>query len=152
MRELGPLSLVQVRRTAEKAGFNSLLQAHHYLGYSQPAGEHLKFMVYAGTRPVALFAWSSAPRHLGPRDRFIGWSPAIRRQNIGAIAYNTRYLILPWVRVEHLTSHLLGRITVARSTRRALISTRSIERCALVVPDPANLRRNMGRTIARYRG
>ena len=111
LRELGPLSLVQVRRTAEEAGFNSLLQAHHYLGYSQPVGEHLKFMVYAGTRPVALFAWSSAPRHLGPRDRFIGWSPAIRCQNIGAIAYNTRYLILPWVRVEHLASHLLGRMT-----------------------------------------
>ena len=115
LRELGPLTLVQVRRTAEEGGFNSLLQAHHYLGYSQPVGEHLKFMVYAGTRPVTLFAWSSAPRHLGPRDRFIGWSPAIRRQNIGAIAYNTayntRYLILPWVRVEHLASHLLGRMT-----------------------------------------
>ena len=74
-------------------------------------GEHLKFMVYAGTRPVALFAWSSAPRHLGPRDRFIGWSASTRRQNIGAIAYNTRYLILPWVKVEHLASHLLGRMT-----------------------------------------
>jgi len=101
----------QVRRTAEEARFNSLLQAHHYLGYSQPVGEHLKFMVYAGTRPVALFAWSSAPRHLGPRDRFIGWSPTLRRQNIGAIAHNTRYLILPWVQVEHLASHLLGRMT-----------------------------------------
>jgi Domain of unknown function (DUF4338) len=68
-------------------------------------------MVYAGIRPVALFAWSSAPRHLGPRDRFLGWSPEVRRQNIGAIAYNTRYLILPWVQVEHLASHLLGRMT-----------------------------------------
>src|ERR1019366_363743 len=85
------------RRPPQEACFNSLLQTHHYLGYSQPVGEHLKFMVYAGTRPVALFAWSSAPRHLGPRDRFLGWSPAIRRQNIGAIAYNTRHLILPWV-------------------------------------------------------
>jgi hypothetical protein len=111
LRELGPLTFVQVRRTAEEACFNSLLEAHHYLGYSQPVGEHLKFMVYAGTRPVALFAWSSAPRHLGPRDRFLGWSPAIRRQNIGAIAYNTRYLILPWVQVEHLASHLLGCMT-----------------------------------------
>jgi hypothetical protein len=111
LRELGPLTIVPVRRTTAEASFNSLLQAHHYLGYSQPVGEHLKFMVYAGIRPVALFAWSSAPRHLGPRDRFLGWSPAIRRQNIGAIAYNTRYLILPWVEVEHLASHLLGRMT-----------------------------------------
>jgi hypothetical protein len=111
LRDLPTLSFCQVRRTAEEPLFNSLLQGHHYLGYSQPVGEHLKFMVYAGTRPVALFAWSSAPRHLGPRDRFIGWSATARRQNIGAIAYNTRYLILPWVKVEHLASHLLGRMT-----------------------------------------
>jgi hypothetical protein len=110
LRELGPLTITQVRRTPEEGTFNSLLEAHHYLGYAQPVGEHLKFMVYARTRPVALFAWSSAPRHLGARDRFLGWSPAIRRQNIGAIAYNTRYLILPWVQVEHLASHLLGRM------------------------------------------
>jgi hypothetical protein len=115
LRELGPLTFVQVRRTAEEACFNSLLQAHHYLGYAQPVGEHLKFMVYAGARPVALFAWSSAPRHLGPRDRFLGWSPEVRRQNIAGIAYNTRYLILPWVEVEHLASHLLGRMTRALS-------------------------------------
>jgi Domain of unknown function (DUF4338) len=111
LRELGPLAFLQVRRTGEEACFNSLLEAHHYLGYAQPVGEHLKFMVYAGALPIALFAWSSAPRHLGPRDRFLGWSPAIRRQNIAAVAYNTRYLILPWVQVEHLASHLLARMT-----------------------------------------
>lgn len=111
LQDLPPLTFCQVRRTPQESLFNSLLQSHHYLGYSQPVGEQLKFMVYAGTRPVALFAWSSAPRHLGPRDRFIGWSASTRRQNIGAIAYNTRYLILPWVKVEHLASHLLGRMT-----------------------------------------
>jgi hypothetical protein len=111
LRELGPLSFVQVRRTPAEAHFNSLMQAHHYLGYAQPVGEHLKFMVYAGTRPIALFAWSSAPRHLGPRDRFLGWSPEVRRANIAGIAYNTRYLILPWVEVPHLASHLLARMT-----------------------------------------
>ena len=84
LRELGPLTFVQVRRTPAEALFNSLMQAHHYLGYAQPVGEHLKFMVYAGARPIALFAWSSAPRHLGPRDRFLGWSPEVRRQNIAA--------------------------------------------------------------------
>jgi len=72
LRQLGPLTFVQVRRTPAESLFNSLMQAHHYLGYAQPVGEQLKFMVYAGTRPIALFAWSSAPRHLGPRDRFLG--------------------------------------------------------------------------------
>lgn len=68
-------------------------------------------MVYAGERPVALFAWSSAARHLGPRDRYLGWSSEVRRQNIRGIAYNTRYLILPWVEVPHLASHLLAQMT-----------------------------------------
>jgi len=47
---------------------------------------------------------------LGPRDRFIGWTASARLKNIGLLAYNTRFLILPWVVVPHLASHLLGRI------------------------------------------
>ncbi len=54
----------------------------------QPVGEHLKYIVYAKQRPVACLAWCSAPRHLGPRDRFIGWCPEARRQNIRFLAYN----------------------------------------------------------------
>jgi hypothetical protein len=107
---LGPVEIRQVRRTAGEALFNGLIQEHHYLGYVQPVGEHLKFMAFAGERPVACVAWSSAPRHLGPRDRFIGWSASARRQNIRFVAYNSRYLILPWVQVPHLASHLLGRM------------------------------------------
>jgi hypothetical protein len=108
--ELGPLEVRQVRRTPEEALFNSLLQHHHYLGYAQPVGEQLKYLVYARGRPIACVAWSSAPRHLGSRDRFIGWEPRARLANIGLLAYNTRFLILPWVTVPHLASHILGRM------------------------------------------
>ena len=111
LAELGPLQLSQVRRTPEEACFNSLLQEHHYLGYAQPVGEHLKFLVYARGQPVACIAWSSAPRHLGSRDRFIGWDQQARLKNIALLAYNTRFLILPWVRVPHLASNILGRMT-----------------------------------------
>ena len=111
LRELGALQFRQVRRTGEERCFNGLLEQHHYLGYSQPVGEQLKFMVFAGSRPVALFAWSSAPRHLSPRDRYLGWSPAVRQRNLRFLAYNTRYLILPWVNVPHLASHLLSSMT-----------------------------------------
>jgi hypothetical protein len=110
--ELMPLSIHQVRRTKQEGLFNGLLDAHHYLGYSQPVGEHLKYLVCAWDRPVACLAWSSAPWHMGPRDRFIGWTPAVRRKNLHLLAYNTRFLILPWVRVHHLASHILG--TMAR--------------------------------------
>jgi hypothetical protein len=99
-----------VRRTPEEALFNSLLEQHHYLGYQQPVGEHVKFLVTLRGQPIACLAWSSAPRHLGCRDRFIGWDAAARRRNLHLIAYNTRFLILPWVSVPHLASHLLGRM------------------------------------------
>ena len=111
--ELGPLELRQVRRPEYEALFNSLLQQHHYLAYTPPVGEPLKYPVYAGERPIACVSWSSAARHLGSRDRFIGWSAPARLKNINLLAYNSRFLILLWVTVPHLASHLLGRMARA---------------------------------------
>ena len=108
--ELGPLTIRQVRRTDEEPLFDRLIDEHHYLGYTRPVGAHLKYIISTGERPVACMAWCSAPRHLGPRDRFIGWTSEARRQNIRYLAYNTRFLILPWVKVRHLASHLLSRV------------------------------------------
>ena len=108
LSQIRPLDFQQVRRTVEEKLFNSLLDRYHYLGYTQPVGEHLKFVVYAQDRPIACLGWSSAPRHLGPRDRFIGWTAEARRKNIRFLAYNTRFLILPFVKVERLASHILG--------------------------------------------
>ena len=110
LRELGPLEFQLVRRTADEPLFNSLLEQHHYLQYEQPVGEHLKYLVWGQSRPIACLAWSSAPRHLGARDRYIGWSPEARGQNIRFLAYNLRYLLLPWVKVKNLASHILGRM------------------------------------------
>jgi hypothetical protein len=111
--EIRPITLQQVRKTADEALFNSLMEQHHYLGYEQPVGEHLKYLVWAQSRPVACMAWSSAPRHLGSRDRYIGWNADARRRNIRFVAYNTRFLILPGVTVPNLASHILGRVTSA---------------------------------------
>jgi len=110
LHQLQPIEFGAVRRSGDEPLFNSLIEQHHYLGYEQPVGEHLKYLVWAQGRPVACLAWSSAPRHLGSRDRFIGWSAEARRRNIRFLAYNTRFLILPWVQVEHLASHILGRM------------------------------------------
>ncbi len=110
LRALRPLEFQQVRRTPEEQLFNYLVAEYHPLGYTRPVGEHLKYLVYAAGCPIACVAWSSAPRHLGARDRFIGWSAEARRRNIRFLAYNPRYLILPWVRVPHLASHVLGQM------------------------------------------
>jgi hypothetical protein len=115
LKELQPIELQQVRRTGDEPLFNSLMEQHHYLKYEQPVGEQLKYLAWAQRRPIACLAWSSAPRHLGSRDRYIGWNAEARRRNIRFIAYNTRFLILPWVRVPHLASHILGKVTRALS-------------------------------------
>lgn len=115
LKALGPVDIHPVRRTADEPLFNSLMEHYHYLAYEQPVGEHLKYLAWAQGRPIACLAWSSAPRHLGSRDRYIGWSAEARRRNIRFIAYNTRFLILPWVRVPHLASHILGKVTGALS-------------------------------------
>ena len=112
LRELGPLEFQQVRRSGDEPLFNSLLEQHHYLRYEQPVGEHVKYLVWGQSRPLACLAWSSAPRHLGARDRYIGWSAEARRRNVRFLTYNTRFLILPWVRVKHLASHILGRMAL----------------------------------------
>lgn len=111
LKTLLPLQFVQVRRTGHEALFNSLIESYHYLGYTQPVGEHLKYIVYSGTRPVACLAFCSAAHHIGPRDKFIGWDPSTRKQNIHLICYNIRFLILPWVCVKYLASHILSKVS-----------------------------------------
>ncbi len=111
LKALRPLEFSQVRRTPREDLFNSLMDKYHYLGYCQPVGEHLKFIVYANDKPVACLAWCSAPRHIGCRDKYIGWDADTRIKNLSLMAYNTRFLILPWISVPHLASHILGRMT-----------------------------------------
>jgi Domain of unknown function (DUF4338) len=110
------IDIHQVRRTSEEGLFNSLVEQYHYLHYDQPVGEHLKYLVTANGQAIACIAFSSAARHLGPRDRFIGWDAETRRRNLRLIAYNTRFLILPWVAVPHLASHLLARAAARIAT------------------------------------
>lgn len=110
LRELLPLEFQQVRRSAQEPLFDSLIEQYHYLRYQQPVGEHLKYLVSAKGQAIACLAWCSAPRHLASRDRFIGWSAEARKRNLHLLAYNTRFLILPWVTVPHLASHILGRM------------------------------------------
>ncbi len=111
LRELGQVELRLVSRTGEESIVDGLIEEHHYLGYTAPVGERMKYLIVAQGRPIGCLIWSSAPRHLGARDRHIGWSAEARKKNIRLVAYQTRFLIVPWVRVPHLASHVLGRMS-----------------------------------------
>ena len=76
LQELLPLEIEQVRRSKEELLFNSLMEQYHYLRYEQPVGEHLKYLVKTRGQAIACLAWSSAPRHLGSRDRFHRLGPS----------------------------------------------------------------------------
>lgn len=113
--DLLPLRLQEVSLPRDRAARRRLegcLHAHHYLGYQSRVGENLQYWVESGTgRPVACVVFGAAAWHCAPRDRWIGWSPAQRAIALPRVVNNTRFLIFPWVRVPHLASHLLGRIT-----------------------------------------
>jgi len=106
--DIQPIELRSVRKSEYEKLYNSLIHQHHYLGYTQPVGENLKYIAFSDDRPIACMGWTSAVRHIGCRDRFIGWSPEVRKRNLHLIAYNNRFLIIPWVKVPYLASHLLS--------------------------------------------
>jgi len=110
LSRIKPLEFCQVRRTPLEKLFNGLIEHHHYLGYCHPVGEQVKYIIFSKQRPIACIALSSAPRHIGCRDRFIGWSERSRKKRIHLMAYNTRFLVLPWVRVSCLASHILSQM------------------------------------------
>lgn len=87
------------------------LEQYHYLGFRGHVGENLAYLVRdCGGRPLACSLFGAPAWKCRPRDEFIGWSPAARSARLSLLTSNTRFLILPWVRVQHLASHVLGLI------------------------------------------
>jgi hypothetical protein len=97
---------------AERALFEGLLHRYHYLSYRSPVGENLQYLVRerAG-RPVACLLFGAAAWQCADRDRYIGWDRATRAAGLHRVANNARFLILPWMEVPGLASHILGRVS-----------------------------------------
>jgi len=108
LKEFLPIELKMVRGSPEEALHNSLVSRYHYLGYGQIVGPHLKYLAYIQERPIACLSWGAAAWKVSCRDQFIGWSSCIRSKNLFLIINNTRFLILPWIRIPGLASHLLS--------------------------------------------
>jgi hypothetical protein len=112
LKELGPLQLEEVSAQPQaRQQLRSALAAFHYLGYRTTVGENLQYQVGdAHGRLLAVLVFGAAAWKCAPRDQWIGWSPAQRAQQLGLIANNSRFLILPWVKVPSLASWILGGI------------------------------------------
>lgn len=112
LADLLPLSFIIVSTgSGEEARFHHYLSYHHYLGFHRTVGENIKYLVRdRHGRDLACILFGSASWKTRARDELIGWSHEARMRNLSWITNNTRFLILPWVRVPHLASHVLGRI------------------------------------------
>jgi hypothetical protein len=111
---LQPLFLTEVSTSvgrAQRPLFEALLHQHHYLSYRSPVGENLQYLVEDNQgRPLACALFGAAAWQCADRDRYIGWDAAARAQHLHLVTNNTRLLIVPWVKVPHLASHLLSRL------------------------------------------
>ncbi|MGV1006656.1 MAG: Druantia anti-phage system protein DruA [Candidatus Nanopelagicales bacterium] len=113
LAQLGPLTLQEVSgERAGRAWLADTLAAFHYLGFGGAVGENLQYVVRdAQARPLAGLVFGAAAWKCQDRDQFLGWSAEQRQRNLGLLANNTRFLILPWVSVPHLASWILGRVS-----------------------------------------
>lgn len=110
---LQPLQIEELSATTGVGSlFESLLHHHHYLGYTSAVGMNLKYLVRDRQgRPVACALFGSAAWRCAARDRWLGWDSATRARALQRVTNNTRFLIVPGVRVPHLASHVLGQLT-----------------------------------------
>jgi hypothetical protein len=104
------IRIVVVESVSERHLLRDLLAAHHYLGYRQPAGASLGYLVYWQDRPVACARFGPAAWKVAARDHFIGWTSQQRGLGLKRLVNNDRFLILPWVKAPHLASFLLGKL------------------------------------------
>jgi Domain of unknown function (DUF4338) len=106
-----PIRLRVIDNHADRVLFRQHIQRYHYLGYRIPYGAQLRYFVQSSASSQPLLGcvlFTSAAWKMAPRDRWIGWDDATRRANLPRVVNHGRFLIFPWVQVDHLASHLLS--------------------------------------------
>jgi hypothetical protein len=108
--DIKPVKIVNARDCVDyEKAFNYLVENYHYLSYGRPVGQNMKYLILGpNERFLGCLLFGAAAWKIEFRDRWIGWRPDVRERNLGLICNNTRFLILDWVNVPHLASHVLG--------------------------------------------
>ncbi|MDN3514002.1 MAG: DUF4338 domain-containing protein [Candidatus Brocadia sp.] len=111
LKTLVPLPIGRVQKDEHKTLFHTLLALYHYPGSPRTAGENMKYIVFdRNANPLACILFGSPAWMVAPRDSFVGWDTLARKHYLHLIANNLRFLILSWVRIPHLASHIPGLI------------------------------------------
>jgi SRSO17 transposase len=113
LSNLPPVSVKLISGTELEPLWDQLVRCYHYLGYQRLIGHRLKYIALLQDQPVAALSWSAPALKLAARDGFIGWSDTQRKRHLNQLASNSRFVILPWVKIPNLASHVLS-LNIAR--------------------------------------
>ena len=108
LSDFAPVEIEMISGSNWEPVWNKLVNRHHYLGFQRLLGHRLKYFAFIQDRPVAALSWSAPALKLGQRDCFIGWSADQRKRHLHQVVGNSRFLIMPWVQVPNLASHVMG--------------------------------------------
>jgi hypothetical protein len=111
LRDFSAIEMDMVRGSQHERLYNALIDGYHYLGYHQGAGEQLKYIIRGDGHILAAIGFGGAAFKVAARDQNIGWDNATRERYLVNVVNNNRFLILPWIRVPHLASYILGGIS-----------------------------------------
>jgi SRSO17 transposase len=109
LRDFVPVTVDLISGSDLEPLWDQLVSSYHYLGYQNLLGHRLKYFVFIKDRPVAALSWSAPALKLAARDCFIGWSAVQRKRHLNQVACNSRFLVMPWVRIPNLASQAMAR-------------------------------------------
>jgi hypothetical protein len=113
VEEFTPLVIERVQSREQRLLFRELVGRHHYLGYAVPFGARLQYLVFV-SKPVrtvvGCMQFSSPAWRMQARDQWVGWDDATRQRKLQHVVNNSRFLILPWVRIRNLATSILSAV------------------------------------------
>jgi SRSO17 transposase len=109
LAELPPIKIELVRNQHSWQRWKQVVERYHYLGVKMPTGRRLHYLVYAGQEPIGALGWKGGSLKLRARDCFVGWDPRQREDFLDRVVNNYRFVLVGWLRVANLASHVLAR-------------------------------------------
>jgi SRSO17 transposase len=107
--ELAPIRIKLVRNPQDWQRWKEVVERYHYLGVKMPTGRRLHYLVYAGEEPIGALGWKGGSLKLRARDCFVGWDERQRGEFLDHVVNNYRFVIVGWLRVDNLASHVVAR-------------------------------------------
>ncbi|MCL1830128.1 MAG: IS701 family transposase [Oscillospiraceae bacterium] len=112
LNEFGSTRLLKVDETKWEVFWNEIVNEYHYLRYEGQIGARIKYLIVLGEQIVGAISFCSGVYKLGPRDDYIGWDDSTRISKLSHILTNNRFLILPWIHIRNLASHVLSKALI----------------------------------------